>query len=272
MSNPYALRVNSYDRVTSMIFALLVLVAAAVIVLFVIWLSSQIFLRQEAVPVEFERIGSGEGPLLEDQPLAPPDVETTDPTVPEIADRLSAVADAVSDQAVLVEDVRPGTSSQVGIGGSGGEGVGSGDAAGKPQRWELAFPPGSTLRQYARQLDYFGIELGVLLPNNRVRYAGGFSSGSPRASEGVADEEKRYYLFWRRGPLQQADRELLSQAGIDSGKRPVLKFLPPELEQRMAQIERQHAGARAEQIRRTRFGIVPRDGGWDIIVFEQTYR
>lgn len=136
----------------------------------------------------------------------------------------------------------------------------------------MAFPPGQTVDAYSRQLDHFGIELGVLLPDGRVAYARGFSSDSPQTREGPSDEEERYYLIWRRGPLEQVDRQLLDRAGIDPTGRPVLKFLPAKVEQQMAQLERQHAGDRAERIRKTRFGIVPRGGGWGIIVFEQTYR
>jgi hypothetical protein len=116
-----------------------------------------------------------------------------------------------------------------------------------------------------------------VLPGNRVAYASDLSSGSPTQRTGPADADKRIYLTWRSGPLQQADRELLRRAGIDPSGRMVLKFLPPELAQRMAGLEQSHArqekGEGAEKrVRRTRFGVVPRGDGWDLIVFEQSYR
>ncbi|MFW6125130.1 MAG: hypothetical protein ACOC46_03190, partial [Pirellulales bacterium] len=223
MPAQYGLRVSQFDRVSSLLLALVVLLAAVVLVLLVIWLSGRIFLRQAAVPVELEQIGSGEGPLQQAQPLAAPEVETTDPTVPEIADRLAAVTDAVSEQAALIEDVEPGDASQAGVGGSGGRGLGAGDRPGKIRRWELAFPDVRTLDEYPRQLDHFGIEPGVLLPGNRVAYARKLTQDSPESREGPADQEQRYYLIWREGPLEQADRRLLKRAGIDTADRPVLK-------------------------------------------------
>jgi len=272
VSTQYGLRVNSFDRVSSLLLALVLLLGVAVLILLVVWLSSRMFLRQEAVPVEFEQIGSGEGPLRQSDELAAPDVETTDPTVPEVADRLSAVADAVSDTAALLDEVAPGTTSRAGVGGSGGEGIGGGGGAGKPRRWELVFAGAGSLDSYAGQLDHFDIELGVLLPGGQVGYASDLADATPTARRGSAEAEDRYYLTWRSGELEQADRELLARAGLPVEGRIVMKFLTPELERRLLTLERQRAGDKADRVYKTRFGVVPRESGWDIIVFDQSYR
>jgi hypothetical protein len=274
VSTQYGLKVNSYDRVSSLLLALVVLLAVAVLVLAVIWLSNRMFLRQEAVPVEFERIGSGEGPLRQSDELAAPEMEVTDPTVPNVADRLSAVADAISDTSALMDDVATGATSQAGVSGSGGDGIGGGGGGGdgKPRRWELVFAGGGSLDSYAAQLDHFGIELGVLLPGGEVGYASGLSGAKPNVRRGPAEAEDRYYLTWRSGDLEQADRELLTRAGLPVEGRIIMKFLPRELEGRMLALERDRAGSKAARIYKTRFGVVPRDSGWDIIVFDQSYR
>ena len=112
------------------------------------------------------------------------------------------------------------------------------------RNWELHFLRGSTLENYARQLDHFNIELGVLLPGGRLAYAAGFSQPKPQSRNGPADAERRHYLTWRESESQQADRELLARAGVTSEGLVILKFLPPELEAQLADLEKQHAAGR----------------------------
>ena len=82
---------------------------------------------------------------------------------------LNAVADAVATRAAMLERRVSGDGAPAAA-GRGGGGTGHG-RKGKPRRWEVMFDKGLTLEAYAQQLDFFGIELGVLRPNNRVEYA-----------------------------------------------------------------------------------------------------
>ena len=101
---------------------------------------------------------------------------------------------------------------------------------------------------YARQLDFFKIELGVLQPDNKIIYVFNLTKPKPdtRTVSNPSLNEKRYYLTWRTGEMQQADRDLLAKAGVDSGDRLILKFLPPEVERTWSR----RRGATAESIRR----------------------
>jgi hypothetical protein len=89
---------------------------------------------------------------------------------------------------------------------------------------------------------------------------------------GSAGAEKRFYLLWRRGDLSRADEQLLDRAGIDPKGKIVLHFLPAEIETMVAEVEKSHAGDKADRIDRTRFGIRPRADGYEFYVMEQTYR
>jgi len=280
-SDSYQLRVTRYDRVSSMLLALVILLGVIVAVLFIIWLTGQILLGQKAVPVELAELGEGTGPLGGGMELEAPTEEEigeeTDLLEPQIEDRLAAVADAVGAKTAslvdptLTEHMRSGR----GGGGSGDgrmAGTGSGSGEGQARRWEVRFPEGNTLEAYARQLDFFRIELGVLLPGNKVVYASKLAKAKPDVRTGPADQEKRYYLTWRRGGLQAADRELLARAGIDAENRIILKFLPPEVEAELARLEKVHAASDAERVRKTVFLVLPSGDGYTFKVTDQSFR
>ncbi len=264
--------VSPYERVASWLIAMLILVGTAVLVLFLLWLTSQLFASQAAVPVTLEQVGEGGGfgdsMELETEDLGQ-EVEFDEP---EIQDTLATIADAVAAKTALLDTPLLSDQTATSHGGPKGDGRAPGFGSGKPgkpRHWEVRFLEGNTLETYARQLDFFGIELGVLLPGNKVEYASNLARPRPTRRTGNADEEKRYYLTWRRGGLRQADLELLGRAGIDAGDRLILKFLPPKLEAQLAQLERQRAGDRT--VRTTYFAIRAQGAGYAFYVADQTY-
>ncbi len=173
------------------------------------------------------------------------------------------------------------TKGSLGSGGGRNGGTGPGDGPGEGDRpigcpapparhWEVLFSQ-NTLDGYAKQLDFFKIELGVLLPNSKIIYAYNFTKSKPdtRTVANSAASEKRYYLTWRSGEMQQADRDLLARAGIDAGDSLVAKFLPPEVEERLAELEKSYAGVDAKRIKKTRFGVRADGAGFTFFVLEQ---
>ncbi len=271
------LSVSPYDCVASLIVTLLILVGASVLLLFAIWLTTQLFRSSAAVPVTWEQFGDegglgGESELETDSDELSHEVEFEEP---EFQDTLMTIADAVSTRAALLET--PTFTDQVGTAKAGpaGDGRSAGFGPGRPgkrRHWEVIFVEGNTTRTYARQLDYFKIEMGVLLPDNRVEYAWNFSKDKPDRRSGAADAEKRYYLTWQKGGLREADVELLAKAGIAPEDRPIIKFVPPELELQLQQLEKQRAGTREKQIGATYFAIRPKGNGYEFYVQDQTYR
>lgn len=271
----YDLRVTAFDRAVSMLLALLILLGLCVVGLFVIWLTGRGQSAQTAVPVVLQPIGEGGMPSGSDL-----EINTENPgqqeelEQPLLRDALASVSDIVA--ARLADLDNPLISDPDSVEASGAKGApvrGQGTGGnGIRRRWEIFFDRGHTIETYARQLDFFGIELGILLPGNQVQYVSGFSQPRPRVRVGPADAEKRFYLTWQRGDLQQADRELLARAGIDPGNRLILKFLPPEVEAKLAALERAYASGRADQISSTRFGIRREGNGFAFYVISQQYR
>jgi len=258
-----------------MMLALVILLGVIVLALLIIWLTNQIFLSQAAVPVLVTELGDGDSALGGGSDLETPPEELgleSDLETPMVAEMLTAIASAVGTKAAILDDPRFTGMSQSGGHGDGRLGGGPGTGTGISRQWEVRFAEGNTLDSYAKQLDYFGIELGVLMPGNKVIYAYHLSRSRPETRTGPADAERRYYLTWRGGDLQQADRDLLGRTGTPTKGRLILKFLPPEVEARLLALERARAGTEADNVRKTVFGVRAEGSGYVFFVLQQSYR
>ena len=225
------------------------------------------FWRNPATPAGDKGVAGGAGadagPVTISEELAAPTNES--PAGPSLDQTLAAVVAGVDSKATTLDDPALAGGSKGGPAGETGSGRASSHA------WEIHFPEKQTLETYARQLDFFKIELGVLLPNNKIIYAHNLAKSKPdtRTAANPA-AENRYYLTWRNGEMQQADRDLFSRAGVDVGDSIVVKFLSPEVEKRLIDLENAHAGADAKRIKKTRFGVRAAGAGFTFFVLEQS--
>jgi hypothetical protein len=278
-AEPKTLRVTRYDKVSSMLLALLILIGSVVMIMLIAWLTSRIFVPQAAVPVELADFEGDDGPAGGGQTPEPPnpeeiqEMEIEEPVVEEV---LKDVATVVK-QIPKLDDPLIAHKETTGMGFGHGEGRGRGDgkgdgSGGRGRRWEVHFNKGATLDVYAKQLDFFKIELAALLPDGRVAYAYNLSKRKPDVRYEQADKESRYYLTWRKGTLEDADKQLLQRAGIPLGEYIILKFLPPKLEAELQAMERAYAGVDPKNIRRTRFGVRSEGNGYAFYIIEQTYK
>lgn len=272
-----SLKITPYERVASLVLALLILVGFAVILLFMLWLTSSDFSSRAIETLTWCELGDGNGPAIDTELESDIDefVQQAGQEEPEFHDTLATIAEAVTAKEALIQ--QPITGNQTGAEKQGPVGDDRLSRNGPPRRgtprhWEVTFFDGNTTETYARQLDFFKIELGVLLPKNLVQYASNLSHSKPQRRTGPADQEQRYYLTWQKGQLRQADLELLEKAGIQAGTRPILKFLPPELEGELVRLEQQRAGESGKRIRATYFAIRPKGRSYEFYVRDQTYR
>jgi hypothetical protein len=274
--------------VASTLLAFLISVGAVVALLFVIWITNRIFVPQLAVPVEMTEVaedgeGGGDGRAAggsqldtpSDEPYVGNDKQTTD-----VQEQMNEVSNAVAAKAMelddpeLVQPTRRGSyGSGGGIYGGFGDGRGLGHGPGKPgwpRHWEVVFSK-ATLEAYAKQLDFFKIELGVLQPDNKIIYVYNLSKPKPdtRTVSDPAKNERRYYLTWRNGEMQKADRDLLAKAGVDPEERLILKFMPLETEAKLVALERAYRNATPKEISKTRFGVQAFGDGYEFYVLEQ---
>jgi hypothetical protein len=286
------LQVSRYDRASSLLLALLVTVGSAAALLFVVWLTGKLVEppKVAAFPTllpPFREGGDGRAPggsqldTPSNEPVVGHDKKTAN--VEETLETLdlspASKIDALDDLDAL-RDTRHGSKGS-GDGTRGGDGPGSGvdpriaplENHDPPRHWEVVFSR-STLDAYARELDFFKIELAVLLPDNRIIYAHNLAKSKPdtRVLANPAASENRYYLTWRNGEMQQADRELLARAEVEAGDHLIVKFLPPQTEAQLVQLEKRYAGADPRNIRRTRFGVHADGNAFKFYVLEQSLK
>lgn len=280
------LRTERVDRVASLLMASLIVVGAVVVLLLVYWLTQTFSWQSGGIVVEQEMAaGRGDHAAGFERDIEPPGSEEVEElAAPTLEDTLEAVTDVATNVAATLESVSSDSvASVVGTGrgdsrppGPLGEGD---DIIPRHERWELKFQAAG-LRPYANQLDFYKIELAVIGGGvATVDYATSLTT-QPQKRSGLADEEnkqQRLYFMWRTdGPLKQFDLQLLNQAGIATQNRQLLKFIPKELENRLAAIELEYARAKGHQsvreIAKTVFESLPVSGGFEFTVIEQFYR
>lgn len=140
----------------------------------------------------------------------------------------------------------------------------------EPIEWEIVFPDDTTPEEYARQLDYFKVEIAAVSDDGRVEYISRVADRKPLKHVGKRDDDPRRYLGWKSGKLHAVDRRLLTKAGINTNRKVLTHYFPAEVQHVMEQLERAYAEREPREIRRTRFEIRPlQNGGYEFVVVEQ---
>lgn len=273
--------VSRYDQVASLLVSLLILIGTAVAIMFVIWLTSRFVFLPRSVPVTLvENIaGRGDRPEGYERDLEPPGIEEMPELAePQIDTALEAVTDLLSNT-VSALDVLD-TATTLNTEGTQGRGdnrppgpLGEGDdIIPRWERWEVRWTS-SSLAAYARQLDYFGIELGAAGGSNEVDYASNLSRATPTRRRAGPADEARLFMTWKGGSLIEFDRQLLRRAGIEIDNRVLFQFYPQVVEDRLAELEMANANGRpVQEFLKTIFEVVPAGRGYAFRVLEQRFR
>ncbi len=278
-SRKYRLQVNTYDRASSWLVALLVISIVTVFGLLIVYFTGNFISSQEAIPFTPVDVASrpADAAMGLKRDLEPPGIEDIPELIePQLADTLTALTDAVANKAALLSDEDIDSEDDLGHGkglgdnrqpGTGGEGSG-----GKEPQREIRFQP-DDLGQYTRWLDYFGIELGVLGQDNKIYYAYNFSHDQPDVRVGEPADEQRLYMNSALGHFATLDRQLAKKAGIADHGRIILQFFPPRTQAVLFGLEQQAArGHKPEDIRRTVFRVTPQGDQFEFSVISQSYR
>jgi len=294
-SNPVTsgLEVSRYDQVAGSLVSVLVVMGVLVAAMFVLWLASLPVRIPTAAPVRvLEDVGGGGfgdnftpgmqreffEPTSDEVPL-PPSTETS--TVESIADSLAAVSTVVSSEAQTLDYLEGPTGGQ-GRGSGTGMGDGTGRGPGGPgtsdgipawERWEVRMSA-ERIEDYAKQLDFFKVELGVAGGGNpNVDYISNLSAAKPKVRVGAPKDEKRLRFLHRSGQLRQADRELAAKAGVNTTGRVVCQFYSPQMYDTLLKLENDRMGKRRiREVRRTVFGVKTVGAKYEFFVISQEYR
>lgn len=279
------LKVSAYDNVASLLIASLILVGFFVLLMFIIWLTGRLKFSQAPIPVELlEYAGRGDHAAGFERDMEEPGMEEMEElNEPQIEATLEAVTDLVTSQAAAFDAVEisaAASSKGSGMGDSrppGPLGEGVTDVIPPWERWEIRFST-TGIDVYARQLDFFKIELGAAgggLP--QVDYAYNLARG-PDKKSGNPEDEKRIYMSWQKGGGQMAvfDRQLIQRANIKTDRRMILQFYPKETERLLYSLEvaaaREAGHTDPREFLKTIFGVRTTRRGYEFHVIDQYFR
>lgn len=281
------MRVTFYDWVSSWVIALFfgLLVTCGMVV--AVFLTTRMPKPPAAIPVELVELPGGfedgspdetlrvDSPEPEARDAVPADMVAEKMEISEAVEAVVEMSEAATQQVQQQFDTGIQNTGKVGSAkGTGRRALGFGPGTGgipREQRWFVKFGERSSLEEYAKQLEFFGIELGALLPDGRLAYLSKLSGGAPEAryvKSGAG--ETRMYMTWQGGERRGADVQLFSKAGVQVRPDTVIfHFYPKVTENKLAQLELDYRNRTVKQIRRTYYAVEPDGGGYKFSVFRQ---
>jgi hypothetical protein len=289
---------SRYDRVSSLLMAIVLGAILVVGWLGLVYVSNQAFASRVTAPLQIIEVSGGGGGIPEGISGSTEKVdvagaeaaafasnneaEAGDFEEPSVEQAPGAMLDAVAAAGETMAEVDLGavmpSGGTVASGkrasklGTGGPGVGFGPGDGgvmREQRWSIIFKDGQTIDEYARQLDALRVELAVVSGRNQLEYVSSFSRDQPTKRYGTGLNDNRLYFLWQGSGRKGSDIALLQKAGINVGDKVVIQFYPREAEERLAQLEVRYRGRQPGEIRVTRFTVVPVGNGYDFQVMAQ---
>lgn len=280
------LKTSRFDVVRSLLMAFLLFIGVFVLMLFIVWLTRQFeFKAREFPPIEENAAGRGDHAEGFERDFEPPGAEEVEDLLePTLEDTLEAVTDTVSTVAASLDTMN--TDSPVSTVGSGagdsrqkgplGEGE---DIVPRFDRWTLKFAA-SDVDAYAKQLDFYGIDLGAIGGGVQGVDIASNLSGAPRTRRVDSQDPaaKRLYFRWTAAnQLAQFDQQLLQKAGVQLGSNRIwMQFIPENLENELANREMAYARDNGHQsvteIAKTVFESTAEGNGYQFEVIEQRYR
>lgn len=283
------MRVTRYDRVSSGMIAVVLGLILTVIGVVAWWYTTRPAPEPVLVPLEILATGGYEdgspdetlhveSPEEEIPNASPVEEQIDDLQIEEALDTVVELSDRATEQMeqIVADDPQSG-GTPGSMQGTGGRplGVGGGPGGGVPaeQRWFVRFAEDGSLDIYARQLDAFGIELGIIFPSRgELTYLSNLSRNPPsQRTVQTGANEQRLYMTWQGGQRKDADVKLIQRAGIDPTGGIIFHFYPRETEQLLARLEQSYANRSPREIRRTYFVVVPQGNSFTFAVTRQQY-
>ncbi|NNJ26935.1 hypothetical protein [Alienimonas chondri] len=281
--------VTGYDRVSAGVIAGVLGLIVTVTYLFIQWYMQHEFAVDTLPPMEIIQIGGGDengdpddSPLLESlaEEIPDPSLNELREDEMQVEELMETVVD-VSDRAANPSPTAVSSEASGGKAGSasgtGGRPLGFGPGDGgvpAEQRWYIAFNDQGGLEEYAKQLEFFGIELGALdTGGGTLTILSNLTAAKPKVDRktGGGADEQRLYMIWQGGGRKQADVKLFAKAGIDASDLPILHFYPSRTEQMLLRLEQQYANRPLRDVRRTYFEVKPGGDGYTFRVSKQSY-
>jgi hypothetical protein len=241
----------------------------------------------QAIPVELVELPGGfedgspdetlrvDSPEPEARDAVPADAVAEQVEISEAVEAVVEMSEAATQQVQQQFDTGIQNTGKVGSAkGTGRRALGFGPGTGglpREQRWFVKFGERAALDEYAKQLEFFDIELGALLPDGRLAYLSNLTAATPQArfvKSGAG--ETRMYMTWQGGERRGADVQLFTKAKVEVRPDTVIfHFYPKVTENKLAQLELEYRNRTVKQIRRTYYAVEPDGAGYKFSVFRQ---
>ncbi|MFN0195114.1 MAG: hypothetical protein ACKVT0_00080 [Planctomycetaceae bacterium] len=288
---PPVLKVTRFELLSSQMVAVVIFLAIAVSSLGAYWFANRLPRPRDPVPVEMVEMpgGSEDGAIDETLNVDSPEPETQDPSMAEveaeetqIQETLENVVDIAQEATNQVEQQFQQDALNTGkvgsVKGTGRRALGAGPGKsgfGREQRWFVRWGDRDSLEIYASQLDFFGIELGILQADGKIVYISKLSDEKPQSRTiDTGKDEKRLFMTWQGGDRKKADMQLIEKArkaGVQVGEGLIFHFYPPQIEAMLADIERKYRNKKPDEIRRTYFAVRGSNNDYEFYVSRQTF-
>jgi len=282
-----SMRINKVDQTSSLILSLALLIGIAVLLLgMLFFMRSMTHTAPRPIIIQQEPAGRGLNAEGFERDFDPPGAEEVEQLrEPAIEQTLQMVTEAISSVSASLETIESAMAAN-----SNGSGKGDSRQAGPEgegerfvpisERWELKFTARDR-RNYALQLEFFKIEVGAIgggIPT--VDYITNLASAPTKKSGSSKDfKGKIFFMSTTLNVLEQYERQLLQAAGIPDTGRKILKFIPKETENALAQaeakyfVEKRKKDLRIPEIAKTVFECRQnkKGGGYEFVVIDQRY-
>ncbi len=283
------MRVTLYEWVSSWAISLFIGILLTCSMVVVVWMTNRLPKPPEAIPVELVELpgGAEDGSPDETLRVDSPEPETRDASPADVADDQTEIAEAVEAVVEMSEAATQQVQQQFETGiqntgkvgratGTGRRGLGVGPGTGgmpREQRWFVKFGDRTAVNEYARQLEFFGIEVGALLPDGRLAYLSKPTANVPDVRYSKSGSgENRLYMTWQGGERRVADVQLFAKANVPiQADTLIFHFYPKNTENMLAQLELSYRGRTVNQIRRTYFAVEPDGLGYKFSVYRQIF-
>ena len=275
-------RTTAYDRLSAWLTALVMLIGFLVATLFLIWLTS-VFNFDNRVPVAIDQSqpgadGNEKAEGFEDDALDPGVEDFAEVEAPQLAEALEAVSNAVSSiranpNKVSGDAVAMGTGS--GFGNREGGPSGTGNNVPDYQRWKIIYEV-DNIGTYKRQLDFFGIQVGVLASQTEDVWTVSNVSTSVDLKKTDRKGQRGILGFYHEKlRMKKWDQQIARGAGVSVDGNVMVQFYPQKTRAIIAQVEAEYlasVGKELKDVLRTNLTVEESGAGFAFTVQGCVYR
>ena len=273
-------KVSGYDQLSAILIAMITIIGFMTTILFLIWLTTDVDYTAPTQGVDITEIGDpgDEKPEgFEDDAFEPGVEEFPEVDVPQLAQSIEAVTDAVSSVRANSEKVS-GDAAQMGKGKGFGarEGGPGGGGEGIPEfkRWKINYEA-DDIEVYKKQLSFFGIDIGVIRRDSDDVYRIDDPGGKLQIVKSSREKEKSLYFAHIKKRMLRWDEAIANSAGVNTVGANLIQFYPEKARSRIRAQEAKFLdkdGRKLSDIRQTVVKLATLSNGFDFVVEDVLYR